>query len=322
MAKAPGKSHREGLTVIELLRMFPDDAAAEAWFEAQRWPEGRFCPDCGSTNTVPVKDRRPMPYRCKDCRNHFSVRKGTVMQSSKLGLQKWAIALYLTTTGLKGTASMKVYRELGMRQATAWHLMHRIREAFDQGDGKPFPGPVEADETFVGGKRKNMSKAKRKALKGVSTMTAVVGTKDRETNRVAARPVERADIPHVAGFVAEKTQAGATVYTDQANVYNHLDAWFDHETVNHSVGEYVRGQAHTNGIESFWAMLKRGIVGTYHHMSEKHLDRYVREFAGRHNIRDKDTVDQMSTLARGMVGKRLRYQDLIADNGLASGARG
>ena len=312
MAKAPGKSHREGLTVIELLRMFPGDAAAEAWFEAQRWPEGRFCPDCGSTNTVAVKSRKPMPYRCRDCRNHFSVRKGTVMQSSKLGLQKWAISLYLTTTGLKGTASMKVYRELGMRQATAWHLMHRIREAFDEGNGKPFPGPVEADETYVGGKRKNMPKAKRKELKGVSTMTAVVGTKDRETNKVAARPVERADIPHVAGFVVENTKPGAKVFTDEARVYNHLGAWFDHESVNHKAGEYVRGDAHTNGMESFWAMLKRGIVGTYHHLSEKHLDRYVREFAGRHNIRDLDTIDQMGTLARGMVGKRLRYVDLIA----------
>ena len=147
--KGPEKAYREGLTVLQLLRMFPDDAAAEKWFEAQRWPEGRFCPDCGSRNTVVVKTRKPMPYRCRDCRNHFSVRKCTVMQSSKLGLQKWAIALYLTTTGLKGTASMKVYLELGMRQATAWHMMHRIREAFDEGDSQPFPGPVEADETVI-----------------------------------------------------------------------------------------------------------------------------------------------------------------------------
>ena len=142
MAKrGPGKAHREGLTVIELFKMFPDDAAAEKWFEMQRWPDGRFCPDCGSTNTVAVPSRKPMPCRCRDCRGHFSVRKGTVMESSKVGLQKWVIALYMMTTGLKGTSSMKLYREVGIRQATAWFLMQRIREGFDMGAGLPFHGP-------------------------------------------------------------------------------------------------------------------------------------------------------------------------------------
>ena len=314
--KGPGRAHREGLTVIELLRMFPNDAAAEKWFEKQRWPEGRFCPDCGSTNTVAVKNRNPMPYRCRDCRNHFSVRKGTVMQSSKLGLQKWAIALYMTATGIKGTASMKVYREIGMRQATAWHLMHRIRESFDNGSGKPFPGPIEADETHLGGKRKNMSNAKRKALRGTGRgavgKTTVVGAKDRATNKVAARPIPSTASPYTAGFVAEHAAPGARVYTDDAASYGVLDAWFDHEAVNHSAGEYVRGDAHTNGIESLWSLMKRGYHGTYHHWSPKHTDRYVREFAGRHNMRDLDTVDQMSSLARGMVGKRLTYRDLVA----------
>ena len=164
--KGPGKAHREGLTVIELFTLFPDDAAAEKWFEEQRWPASRFCPDCGSVNTVAVKSRKPMPYRCRDCRNHFSVRKGTVMQSSKIGLQKWIIALYMMTTGLKGTSSMKLYREVGIRQGTAWFLMQRIREGFDLGEGLPFPGPVEVDETYIGDKRKNMPKAKRNAAHG------------------------------------------------------------------------------------------------------------------------------------------------------------
>ena len=313
MAKrGPGKAHREGLTVIELFKLFPNDAAAEAWFEAQRWPDGRFCPDCGSTNTVEVKSRKPMPYRCRDCRNHFSIRKGTVMQSSKLGLQKWVIALYMMTTGLKGTSSMKLYREVGIRQATAWFLFQRIREGFDQGQEMPFPGPVEVDETYIGGKRKNMPKAKRAKLTGRGAIgkTAVVGTKDRETNRIAARTVENTDGPTLKGFIGEHVALGATVYTDEASAYQGMP--FDHEVVNHSAGEYVRGMAHTNGIESFWSMLKRGYQGTFHHLSEKHLDRYVSEFSGRHNVREHDTKHQMALLAKGMVGKRLRYCDLVA----------
>ena len=322
---APGRSHREGLTVIELLRMFPDDAAAEKWFEEQRWATGRFCPHCGSTDTREEKNRKPMPYRCRDCRGHFSIKHGTVMQSSKIGLQKWAIAIYMMATGIKGTASMKVYRELGMRQATAWFMMQRIREAFDAGDELPLQGPVEADETYIGGKRKNMSLSKRKELKGTGRgpvgKEAVVGVKDRETNQVRATVVPVTDAPHVAGFVAAQTKDGAKVYTDEAKVYNALKPFYDHESVNHSVSEYVREQAHTNGMESFWALLKRGYHGTFHHMSPQHLHRYVNEFAGRHNIRDLDTIAQMTALAQGMVGKRLKYKDLVADNGLSSGAR-
>ena len=217
MAKrGPGKAHREGLTVIELFKMFPDDATAERWFEEQRWPEGRFCPDCGSTNTVAVASRKPMPYRCRDCRGHFSVRKGTVMQSSKLGLQKWVIALYMMTTGLKGTSSMKLYREVGIRQATAWFLFQRIREGFDQGQGMPFPGPVEVDETYIGGRRKNGKRAKLTG-RGAVGKTVVVGAKDRATNRATARTVATTDKPTLQGFVGEHTAPGATVYTDEAS---------------------------------------------------------------------------------------------------------
>lgn len=168
-----------------------------------------------------------------------------------------------------------------------------------------------------------MSNSKRKELKGTGRgavgKAAAFGMKDRDTNQVSARYVSRTDTAHLAGFVAEKkTEFGSKVYTDKAKAYNALDPWYDHESVNHRVSECVRDHAHTNGMESFWSMLKRGYIGTYHHVSAKHLDRIVTEFAGRHNFRDADTISQMQTVARQSDGKRLRYKDLIAENGLAS----
>ena len=168
-----------------------------------------------------------------------------------------------------------------------------------------------------------MSNAKRKELadtgRGAVGKTAVIGVKDRETRQVRAKVIEHTDKPTLQGFVVEHTAPGATVYTDEASAYEGLP--FNHESVKHSVGEYVRDMAHTNGMESFWSMLKRAHTGTFHKMSPKHLNRYVNEFAGKHNIRDKDTIDQMRHLVAGLVGKRLMYSDLIADNGLPSGAR-
>ena len=142
----PGKSDRSGISLMELLQMFPDEDAARKWFENIRWPNGRACSKCGSVNTSEVPNEKPMPYWCTDCRSYFSVKTGTVLQSSKLPMRIWAIAIHQVTTSLKGISSMKLHRDLNIRQATAWHLLHRIREAMASGDPL-FSGPIKADET-------------------------------------------------------------------------------------------------------------------------------------------------------------------------------
>ena len=325
--KAPGKAYRKGLSLVDLLEMFPDDDTAMRWFVETRWPHGPACPHCGSIRVLSAAAHATMPYRCREkgCRKRFSVRTGTIMESSNLGFQTWALAMFLCVTSLKSVSSMKLHRDLGITQKSAWHLAHRLRKAWDEDSGALFTGPVEADETYMGGKRKNMSKSKRRELaeagigRGHAGKTVVAGIKDRDTNHVIAHVVERTDAETLQGFVIEHTEPGATVYTDEAAAYKGLP--FSHESVNHSVAQYVRNQAHTNGIESFWSMLKRAHMGTFHKMSPKHLDRYVTEFAAKHNVRPLDTRDQLTTLTHGMDGKRLRYEDLIADNGLSSGAR-
>lgn len=304
-----GRSERHGITLMELFALFPDEASAQAWFEETRWPDGRACGKCGSVNTRDVASGKPMPYWCSDCRSYFSIKTGTVMQGSNLPLRTWAIATYQMTTSLKGVSSMKLSRDLGIAQKNAWHLMHRIREAM-RSDDPLFRGPVEADETYIGGKEANRHESERRdAGRGPVNMAAVIGVKDRDTNQVSAMPIDHTDSDTVQGFVHNRTEQAAKVYTDDARAYVGLRR--DHETVKHSVGEYVRQQAHTNGMESFWALMKRGYQGVYHWMSTKHLHRYVTEFEGRHNDRPMDTIDQMTAIVRGMQGRRLRYVDLI-----------
>ncbi len=267
MRKGPGKAYRKGMSLQQLFNNIPDEAAAERYFMVTRWPDGPHCPFCGSDNLQTGAKHKTMAYRCREkhCAKRFSLKTGTVMEGSKLGFRGWIIGMYLFTTNIKGVSSMRLSRELDITQKSAWFMAHRLREAYKEW-GMPFMGPAEADETFVGGKRANMHSKKRKKLKGTGPAggkTVVAGIKDRATNQVRATVVEQRDAQTLQTFIEDHVHHEATVYTDEHPAYKRMP-YFEHESITHSAGEYTKGRAHTQGIESFWATFKRAHKGTYH----------------------------------------------------------
>ncbi len=305
------KAKIQTLSLYQFLKRIPDEQEARKYFEDMRWSRGRYCPHCKSTNTVHVQNEKPQPYRCKDCRKHFSVRTGTVLTASNMPLQKWLLAAYLMNTAKKGVSSCQMSRELGVTQKTAWLLCHKIREIWTV-PSAPFSGAVEADETYLGGKERNKhADRKLHAGRGIVGKQAVLGARER-TGKVMAIPSTSTEQDAIHSFIAKHVYPGATVFTDDHRSYIGLKG-YNHQSLNHSAGEYVRGQAHTNGIESFWALLKRGYYGTFHHFTIKHAERYINEFAARNNNRECDTVDLLAITAKNTTGKSLTYKELTYD---------
>jgi transposase-like protein len=302
------------ISTFQLFEMIPDQEAARTYIEGMLWPNGPICPVCGIGERVSPRKGKVGFYHCNQCKEDFTVRTGTVFERSHVPLHKWVYAIYLVVTARKGISSMQLAKEIGVTQKTAWFVLGRLREACGDNFEK-LKGIIEIDEAWIGGSEKNKHADKRQpGRQGGAGKAAVLGMRERG-GRTKMQAVKRANQPTVEFAILDSVEAGATIHTDENRIYNGLTALdYQHETINHSAGEYVRDGISTNSIEAVWAVLKRGIYGTFHHVSAKHLDRYVREFTFRLNEGnvERHTLQRLESFIKGAAGKRLTYENLIA----------
>jgi transposase-like protein len=301
--------------------IFHDENAAREWLEARIWANGRFCPHCGAVDQSTLlrgKSHRPGLYQCNSCREPFTVTVGTIYERSHIPLNKWLAATHLMMASKKGISAMQVHRMLGISYKTAWFLCHRIRESLrDTKLDTPLGGQnkvVEADETWIGGKEGNKHKSKRRTdgARGPVGKEPVVALVERD-GRVRSQHMPDVTAANLKLALFAQVDQKSYLMTDEAGAYKFVGKAFGgHGTVNHSIEEYVRGQFwHTNTVEGYFSILKRGITGTYHHVSQQHLKRYLAEFDYRYNERSGLGVSDSERMAKsvmGIVGKRLTYR--------------
>lgn len=300
------------ISTAELFRMFPDQETARTYLESRLWPNGVKCRTCG--DGARITTRKDGYYRCNACKEDFTVRTGTIFERSHVPLHKWLYAMYLLVTSRKGISSLQLSKEIGITQKSAWFVLQRLREACGN-DPTMLGGLVEIDETYVGAKEAGKHESKKlKAGRGAIGKVAVLGMRERG-GRTLAAPVPAVDVRTLHQAIHSAIEVGSTLNTDEHGGYRGLDGlFFKHETINHKRGEYVRAGVSTNGIESVWALLKRGLHGVYHHASRKHLGRYVNEFTFRLNDGNvkRHTLDRLNSMIVATAGRRITYKALTA----------
>ena len=307
---------RSTISTFQLFQAFPDEEAARLYLESRLWPSGATCPNCKSSERITTRKRVGF-YRCNACGNFdFTIRTGTIFERSKVPLHKWLYAMYLLVTARKGISSLQLGKEIGITQKSAWFVLHRLREACSTpAVMEKLKGVVELDECFIGGKEANKHEHKKlRAGRGPVGKTAVLGMRERGGRTILA-PMEERTLQTATARIHNNIELGTQLYTDDHLMFSDLDGlFFRHDTVNHSAGEYARGAASTNSIESVWAVLKRGVYGVYHHISPKHTGRYTDEFAWRLNEGNvkNHTFERLDSFVGAISGKRLTYKELTA----------
>lgn len=302
-------------TLLEAVHYFADVDTCNDLMREIKWPDGKIvCPKCGG-DAVSQISGRPGLHTCnaRACRKQFSCKVDTIFEDSPLPLQKWFVALWYLVNCRNGISSHELGRALGVRQKTAWFMLHRIRAAMHVGSGRKLDGEVESDETYIGGLRENMHAKKREKLSGRGAVgkTAVQVIVQRDGDARAFVP-QRCDGENLRGEMFRNVSPGSHVYTDSSSPCASLSWAYEHSTVNHSVGEYKRGRTSTNLAECFFSLLKRAIKGTYVAVSPWHLFRYAEEQGFRFNVRELSDAARFLNLLRGVVGKRLTYRQLCA----------